>query len=262
MTRLVVHPGFHKTGTTSVQTLLRVNRGVLSDHLRIYLRDDFEELANTARRYCLKPKALRLGHVGDAAKRFFDTLDPADPRPVLMSSEDLSGLMPGRRNLTTYAAAAPLMATLCTAARARFGKPLRATLFFSTRAADAWLRSAYWQHLRSTRITEDLETYLASAGPAADFDAVLVAVSDAVRRTTVTALALEEMRDLPQGPLTPLLELTEVPDDVRGRIALLPPANVQPDIGLDAIFLALNRSGLHNRDVAAIKAQLMKMAAP
>lgn len=260
MTHLVIHPGFHKTGTTSVQTLLRENRALLSHHLRICLRPDFLELTETTRRYCLNPKPRRLDNVRAAAAAFFATLDLDDPRPILMSSEDLSGLMPGRRDLTTYAAAAPLMAAICTAATARFGDSLRHTLFFSTRDPDGWLRSSYWQHLRGTRMTDDLQTYLVKAAQAADLDAPLAAVHAAVRGATVTSLPLDVSRDLPQGPLTPLLELVELPQTVRARIVLSQPDNVQPDNGLDDVFLALNRSGLHNRNLADIKSRLLRMA--
>lgn len=261
MTRLVIHAGFHKTGTTSVQTLLRENRDLLSEHLAIYLRPDFEELAETCRRYCLNPKPLRLANVGRAAQAFFGTLAADSPRPILMSSEDLSGLMPGRRDLATYAAAPHLMRVICEAARVRFCKPLDLTLFFSTREADSWLRSAWWQHLRGTRMTENLDSYVQSAREAADFDTVLQAVQSTTRGAVVTALPLEESRDLPQGPLTPLLELAGLPDAVRARIEMRPPDNVRPDLGLEPAFLALNRSGLHMKDLAEIKARILKMTA-
>lgn len=260
MTRIVIHAGFHKTGTTSVQSLIHANRRRLGRRLRCYLKPDFIALTEAARSFSVDPDAMRLTELTEAAQAFFDTLDPEDPRDVLMSSEDLSGHMPGRHGLDRYDAAELIMPQIADAARQRFGEPCEITFFFSTRAADRWLRSAWWQNLRSTRITLDLDTYATRYREAAEFDTVLQAIADTVAPARVTALPLEASTALPHGPLTPLLDLLDIPDAMRTRLHDLPPENVQPDQGLPEVFLALNRSGLKERHIKEVKRTLRQMA--
>ncbi|KMK68762.1 hypothetical protein [Puniceibacterium sp. IMCC21224] len=260
MTRLVIHAGFHKTGTTSVQSMIAANRDTLAPLTRCYLRDDFANLTEAARRFSISPDATALENVLDAATEFFDNLDPQDPRAILMSSEDLSGHLPGRHGLDRYDAAALILSQVAEAAHTRFGATLDLTFHFSTRSADAWLRSTWWQNLRSTRMTRDLDDYARTIAAAADHSAILQDVASAVAPDAVTCQPLEETGALPQGPLTPLLDLLGIDAATRATLTVLPPNNVQPDIGLDQVFLALNRSGLRHKQVKEAKRSLRRMA--
>ena len=47
--RIVVHAGFHKTGTSTVQALLRDNREALKPYLRSMLKGGMTELLSAAR---------------------------------------------------------------------------------------------------------------------------------------------------------------------------------------------------------------------
>ncbi len=260
MTRIVIHAGFHKTGTTSVQSLIRTNKRLLERQIRCYLKPDFEALTEFARLFSVAPSERSLTDLREAADLFFLSIDPEDPRDILMSSEDLSGHLPGRRGLDRYDAASLIMVQLAEAARARFGAQVDLVFYFSTRGRDAWLRSTYWQNLRVTRLVLDYDSYAAQIAAAADLDEVLVEVAEAVAPHEVSALPLEESTDLPQGPLTPLLDLTDFSEVTRAKLHLLPPENVQPDLGLEPVFLALNRSGLKDRYVSEAKKQLRQFA--
>ena len=259
MTRLVIHAGFHKTGTTSVQSLIRANAALLSRRVRPFLKDDFKPLTAAARAFSAAPGAVALAEVTAQAEAFFATLDPADPRPVLMSSEDLSGHLPGRQGLTCYDAAPLALSQIADAALARFGAEAELVFYLSTRAREPWVRSTWWQNLRSTRLTEDFDTYAARIAAAADLPAVVAEVAQAVAPARVEHVALEDSRDMPQGPLTPILDLLPVPPRMRRRMALLPPANVQPTLGLEPVFLALNRSGLGDEALSTAKKRLLRL---
>lgn len=258
MSRLVVHAGFHKTGTSSVQAMLRSNRKLLDRHLRVLLKEDFEGLTDAARQFSIHPSEDTLATVGSRAARVFRKLDRDDPRPILMSSEDLSGHMPGRRGLDRYNAAPLVMAKLEENARYHFGDALDLQVFFSTRAAEPWLRSSWWQTLRATRLTDDLETF--SRAVDADLDKILAEIRSALPQLPVHAMALEDSATLTHGPLTPLLALTELAPEVCAQLTILPPSNVQSLDGMDQIFLALNRSGLSEENLRQAKTDLRHMA--
>jgi hypothetical protein len=141
MTRVVIHAGFHKTGTTTVQSTINANRRLLSRQVRCYLKPDFEKLTRMARAFAATPDEDGLVAVRRAAGKFFASVDDSDPRPVLMSSEDLSGTLPGRHGEHGYDAAPLILAQLSEAAGDRFGAALDLVFHFSTREAGPWLRS-------------------------------------------------------------------------------------------------------------------------
>lgn len=64
----------------------------------------------------------------------------------------------------------------------------------------------------------------------------------------------------PQGPLTPLLGLLGLPDQVRDLLASPPPMNRQPDLGIAEVLLALNRSGLDDETLSKAKKTMRRLA--
>lgn len=260
MTRIVIHAGFHKTGTSSVQAMLRKNGDRLARHLRVFLKDDFEALTKAARAFSIHRDSARLEKVRARAAEFFAMLDPGDARPVLMSSEDLSGHLPGRHGIGRYDAAPPVMAMLEEVIRTRPGSETELTFVFSTRDPEAWLRSTWWQNLRSTRLTTEFDAYSEEIGTAADMGAVLAEAATALAAAKVVGAPLEHSRDRPEGPLAPLLDLVGLPEGIREKLEILPPVNAEPEIGLSEVFLALNRSGLNDKNLRDAKTLLRKMA--
>ncbi|MFP7671980.1 hypothetical protein ACG74X_01355 [Marivita sp. S0852] len=258
--KIVIHAGFHKTGTTSVQAMLRENAQHLAPHLRVYLKEDFEDLTNKARAFSIDPREKTLRHVVRAAMAFFETMDRNDPRPILIASEDLSGHMPGRHGLQCYDGAGLVMKCLAETAYAHFGSDVELTFYFSTRDPDTWLRSTWWQNLRSTRLTQDFETYRATFEDARSFDDILNEVKEDVAPAHVTSQSLDMSKDVPLGPLQPVLDLIPLADFDPSCLTVLPPENVQPDVGIDAVFLALNQSGLPDKDIQDAKRTIRKMA--
>ncbi|TNF19456.1 MAG: hypothetical protein EP318_14955 [Rhodobacteraceae bacterium] len=259
MVRVVIHAGFHKTGTSSVQSMARANAALLQPHARILLRADFRALTEATRAYSVTRKPRALDRVHAEAEAVFQALDPADPRPVALLSEDLCGHLPGRHDIADYGAAPALMAQLAAAAVAVLGPEVGLHFHLSTRAAAPWFRSAYWQILRSARRTEGPEDFARLHAGAADFDPVVAGIAAAVAPYPVEPVALEGLREAPQGPMTPLLDLLAIPPEIRAALAPAAPANVRPE-GLDEVFLALNRCGLPDGKVAMLKKTTLRVA--
>ena len=259
-TKIVIHAGFHKTGTTSVQAMLRANAKHLSPHIRVFLKDDFQDLTVTARNFSIKPTEKTLRKVSKATAAFFSTLDQTDPRPILMSSEDLSGHMPGRHGLECYDSSGLVMKAISDAAVKHFGPDVDLTFFFSTRGRASWLRSTWWQNLRSTRLTQDLAAYTAQFDTARYLDDILQEIAADVAPFKVVSEPLEQSSQKPLGPLSPLLDLVAVKDLDHEKLQSLPPENVQPDAGIDRVFLALNQSALPDKDIQDAKRSIRIMA--
>ena len=259
MRRLIVHAGFHKTGTTTVQKTLRLNRQALNPHLKVILRRDMIAVCEAARAWSVSRDPL------DAALFRYELAQLAEGwsdnarRPILMVSEDLSGHMPGRHGLSAYDAAPPLMQALAeTLTEVR--PDLQLQLFFSTRAERPWLDSCHAQNLRSARITLSRIDYRRTYRRSADLAAIVAQVAAVIAPWPVTSAALEACLDRPLGPLDPLLDLVGLPAPVRAGLTPHPPANRTPPPEVLDRLLALNRSNLDPQALRAAKQALAQKA--
>ncbi len=252
--RVLIHPGFHKTGTTSLQRGAQGQRLLLERRVQMVLPNDMEAVNHAARRYSLGASAKRLAAFDAAATALAETLTREDARPLLVSSEHLCGLIPGRKSVRSYAAAPDLVTRFSLTLAARIpGADL--TVWFSTRQPDAWLRSVYWQNLRGSRITEDLADYAAGMAPAADLDGIVAQVRARLDGLApVIATSLESFGDRPLGPLGVALDLLGVSAE---GLSPLPLQNVQPAAAAE-LLLSLNRSDLGDAELAEAKAQALR----
>lgn len=253
--KIVLHAGFHKTGTSTVQAVLRTNRKTLMPALAIRLKGQMAELMSATRGYSTygTPDAL------DKVSRRFDALLAELPgmprRALLLSAEELSGHMPGRGPLADYSAAPVLMYQFWQRARVKF--PETPIVFcFATRAADAWQRSAWAEHVKSSGMRLDLNEYCTRYPLASDLDAVVREVRRRVP-APVHSYALEDCANLPLGPADPVLDLCDIPDDIRSALTPEPPQNTRLGDDILAALLRINRT--HNDTDArnAAKASLL-----
>ncbi|WP_425039894.1 hypothetical protein [Primorskyibacter sp. S187A] len=260
MAQLVVHAGFHKTGTKSVQACLAANAPLLAPQVRIYLKDDILPLTKAARAYSVQRTAPALAAVSRAAENFCSHIAAQGSQNVVVSCEDLAGVMPGRRGVESYAAVPMIMDVIAQAVRKHLGSTLDLTLVFTLRDPDSWLASLWWQHLRSTRYTLDARSHARQMQEAADFEAIMAMTRKTVPEVQVVAAPLEEYRDLPHGPATVLLDILEIPAEIQRDMERGAIENSRPAGKLEPVFLALNQSDLPNAVVTETKKRLMRAA--
>ncbi|MEO0402829.1 MAG: hypothetical protein AAF214_10680 [Pseudomonadota bacterium] len=252
-TRLVVHAGFHKTGTTTIQNTLAAHAGDLKAHLNLHLRPDVAGLCEAARAYSVSRSKLDLGLVAYEAAVL---AEPWEHDTILLSSEDLSGHMPGRHGLTDYAAAAPIAKTMAQAWRAAHPDCV-ITFVYTTRAPEPWLASCYVQHLRATRIQLELAEYVETYASSARFSTVLDAVRGALPSAQVVEVPMEShAANLAAAVLDPC----NLPASVLDRITAAPPANTAPNPDKIDQMLALNRSDMSDGDWRAARNKPHKQA--
>ena len=245
---LIIHAGFHKTGTTSVQRALDENRAALHPW-RILLRPEIDDLCAAAKRFARTEGAVARKCVVKEAQTAFTTMPPC---PTVISAEDLTGLIPGRMGRRGYPAAIDLLTMLVQALPA-----YAPHIFLSTRSATPWLKSCHAHHLRHTRLCEDLASYTTAQTNGADLDGLARAIAAALAPVPVSHSPLDDTGGLPHGPLTPLLDLMGVPETIRNTLQPVPHTNASlPDHILDAL-LELNQSDLDDATLTARKRALI-----
>ncbi|MDK3020277.1 hypothetical protein [Pseudodonghicola flavimaris] len=254
--RVICHAGFHKTGTTTLQQGLALNRDALSRHLRLVPRGRSAAAGRTARAWSEARDPLEMALFRYELAVLMTRWNRRDPRPIMLSAEDLAGHMPGRHGVADYGAAPALMQAVV-ATLAEIAPEAEPVFYFSTRAPEAWLASCHAQHLRATRMRLDADSFAERHRAAADLPAMVAQIAEAVAPVPVHHTALEQSRDRALGPLDPLLDLCDLPPAARAGLIAPPMANRAAPADCTAALLRLNRSDRDDAEVHAAKQALL-----
>jgi len=255
--RIVVHAGFHKTGTTSLQQALLAHAPRIDRLFRIELRATspaFRQVCEAARSLSLDPAALP--GLQAALAGWSDGLTLLPGQGLLVSSEDLSGHMPGRGSVTDYRAALPVAVALQRTLALRFGPGADVRFLFTTRHADDWLRSIHWQLAKAPDLRINVVKFRHRHAGAADFGRILTPLS------ALVPLTIRPLADLigRLGPVDALYDLADLPQALRDSLPALAPANQSPPHDLAGTFIKLNRSGLPTEEIQRLKHEMRAAA--
>ena len=255
--RIILHPGFHKTGTTTVQTCLHQNGPQIWPTTALGLGFKFPELLHAARGYSTWRDPFTLEKFAVRLAAFLAHLDLPPTRKLVISAEELAGHLPGRREVPDYGALPELMGRAVEVFEAQYPQGIDLTICLSTRASDPWLDSAWAEHVKASRMVLDLEDFRARFAPAADLDHMVAAVRAAVDYPVVS-WRLEDTRALPLGPAQPLLDLLDLPPHNRNALKPADGQNARLAPGVLAQMLELNRSDLDPEALRAAKTELIR----
>jgi hypothetical protein len=258
--RVIIHAGFHKTGTTSLQQALRANRAALLPEIRLVLRPGMTALCESARAYSRSREDYDLGLVKYEAAMLIEALAEEDADTLILTSEDLAGHLPGRHGLHGYGATPDLMRALSVAFRAAAPDD-DLTFFFTTRAPDPWLRSCYAQHLRASRMVWDEADYVKRMRTSAEHDKIVDLVRREVPGHAVIHAALEDHADRPLGLADALLDHLEFDGVRRASLVRTPLRNASLGPEISAQLLALNRTDMSPAALRRAKRDLIGGAA-
>lgn len=259
--RVILHPGFHKTGTSSLQACLAANRAALAPYCRIVLQDELTPPLRHATRFCLEHDPLDLASFTATFAETCQKLAREDAQTLVMSCEGLSGRTPGKNGVKTYAAAPPLAFAMQDAIRAVWGRKTDLTLLYTTRDAESWLSSAWRHNLWGYRVTEDFPAFREIYGKAADFTAITSQISAGLKWAQLQIAPLHSVENAAAGPAEAILRLLPLPEDLRPTLINPGLRNNGRSEAISAAFLALNRSGLSDDELKRRKAALLRSAA-
>lgn len=261
MTRVIVHAGFHKTGTSSLQDFLKQNRAALKPVLTYYGKADFVKAGVHARIYGQRQFWWRRLLFRRAFRRFLAAVP--DAPLIVLSRETFAGAMPGHRKLggsrvENYAdAAIPLAREILRGLRRRFGPDVAVDFLYTLRDRDSWLDSVHGHLLRSIHLTDDLADYLAGFHVLPDPEVDANRIAKALAPVPVHIAWLEDYADLPEGPAGAVLDLAGVPDDFRLALAPVGPRNPGQSRAVRDVFLKINRAGGSRAELKAKKEHLL-----
>lgn len=259
--QIVLHAGFHKTGTKTLQACLRANAPQLPHPWRVETRPDNDALravVEAARDYSASGKKADLAMVSAQTVLWLGGLDLQPGQGLLVSSEDFSGHMPGRFGVVDYSALIPVLHAVVSMAGRLYDGQVQAQILLTTRARDPWLRSLYFQQAKHPDLTDDFNTFCAAMPKAADH----VAIAANLRRklgeaTPVHLQMLEDLSPRRLGPAHAMFDLARLPT---ADLTPAQPHNTMPAPGLAEAFVSANRLGLPRPDLKRMKEDLLKAA--
>ncbi|MGC1503209.1 MAG: hypothetical protein WA782_03615 [Sulfitobacter sp.] len=238
--RIILHAGFHKTGTSSIQATLRENRVALKKQIALRLRWHLKDIVAAARGYSTDSDPLTLIKVQLRFGEMVNAIPGMPRRTLIISAEELSGHLPGRGPLADYSAAPVLLYAYWEILRKAYPEA-EILIYLTTRSPDTWLASAYWEHVKSSGMTMDFDAFEQTYAGAANLDAMVAEIASRVP-TVVEAQRLEECVDLPLGPADPLLDLCDIPLSLRPSLVAVPPANRRHNQDVLNAMLEVNRT--------------------
>ncbi|WP_420586168.1 hypothetical protein [Ruegeria sp.] len=249
MLKVLVHQGFHKTGTTTFQRTLSKNQHTLKDRVNVLLPRDVQDAGFSARRYAVAPKDRTLINFGKKLRSALKPYVGQTEKPLLISNEEFAGLIPGRKGVWSYTYTHVLAEALLEEIQQLTDAQIHITLLYTTRSPADWIRSTYWQNLRSNRILEDISEYSKLLHQGADLGAVVDRVRASVSsRANVVSVDVTDQSDR----LVPLIKALSILDVRSDDLIAIKDQNVQPN-GSAEYFLELNRSPMTDEEVAAAK---------
>ncbi len=256
--RIILHAGFHKTGTSSVQAALAAHRAALAPHWAVQVAALSGPLARVA-------KAALAASVDPAALvelRVALALWAAGLRPgagLLISCEDLVGHMPGRHGLRSYAAACHLVPEVAQALTTRFpGAAVEVLL--TTRAAPDWLRSLHWQLSKHPEMRLTARGYARRFADAAKPEPILRALAPLLAPVRLHSVPIEMLAPRRLGPVEALYDLAELPDALRASLPPVPRVERSTPLDLADTFVRLNRAGLDPVELDRMKHEMVTLA--
>ncbi|MGR3468960.1 MAG: hypothetical protein ACU0CI_13890 [Shimia sp.] len=256
--RIIVHAGFHKTGTTSLQHYLRSHRPQMRRFFDYIDYRSFPEVTAAANTFSQMRNPLTLRRFRLRLRRALDGRVGADV--LVLSAEAFSGLMPGHRRWTgapilDYGGAVPL-AFAVRDVLGRIAPDAAVEFAYTTREREAWIASV-WAHLvRSIRMTDDLGTFRARFDPKWGPTQAAQRIAEALP-CPVHLLPLEATMEALTGPAGPILDLAGVPPGVQARWPMAVRKNTGNDAEETTQLLSLNRSIRGREALRAAKAALL-----
>ncbi len=261
MTRILVHAGFHKTGTTALQSFLNANRAALGDRAAIYLGRRLGAARKLGRVYGELPVPWRRLAFRRALDAFVSDLP--DAPLIVISRESFSGAMLGAsrmgRPVTSYLpVAARLAQDIVAALRARFGDAAEVEFLYTTRNTPGLLRSVWGHQLRTKALADDFETFAAPFAAMPGLAAQAQRIAALLAPVRVHIAPLEDVADHRLSHGVTLLRLLGVPE--ADWSAFAPPTDTYagPSPSLCEAFLKMNRARPVPADLRARKEALWR----
>ncbi len=258
---IIVHAGFHKTGTSSLQAYLQEYRNELLPFARIYIKSDLKDLSSAGRFYGQFPSLLRARLFRRKLRKFLSNIE--DNKVIVISRETFCGIMPGHRRFGIWPArkmtpiATKLAIIIEQELRRRFGEDTEITLLYTTREKESWHKSVWGHIVRSINLKIAREEFVYQLKNQPSLDDEVETIRRNLKYANVLSRSLEELKTHPLGPAGAIIDLLELPKNWNVQHPPKTINNVGEPKDIQNEFLRLNRD---MKNAKILKSQKEKIA--
>ncbi len=259
--KIIVHMGFHKTGTSSLQSYLRRYKNELKPYADIYLHEDFGHLGETGRAYARFTTIVRRLLFRRSLRNFLASIPNAET--LVMSRETFCGIMPGHRRFECFGiyrvnpVAKILAREMVHGLRNRFGYEPEIILLYTTRDRDEWIQSAWGHVVRSIRMTLNKDQFAAKLKNVKSLEKEVKKIQEYVNGAVVISASLGELKKHPLGPANAVVSLLDLPSNWAEKYPMKTVNNVGYTSELQQRFLEMNRNIKDKKILVSEKARLV-----
>lgn len=250
MQKAVIHAGFRKVGSSTIQAGLQLNQDLLSDTHHLLIRDDLIRPLRKAVMHCTRHNNWFSRRAIDTAITQIVSRLKADSkgRTIVVSDENLFGSFSYLPNGDTLIDWALIVLPKLEAALRQQG--IEPQFIVYTRPVADWCKSAWVQSVRRKGFGGDFEDWM--KGMPADFSwDVEVARLEAALSSPLQRVDLKSEAQTAPFLGHAVLKAADVAPDVLARIKPIGPQNTSPSKGAMALIQMVNAAserGLVKRD--------------
>ncbi len=252
MRQILLHPGFHKTGTSSANHFLWVNRAALAPYFDLRMFRHFKAISTLCATFSKSQDPMDFLEFVELMDASFKENPLNSDRDALISCKGFCGHLPGTPGVHSYESVPILMTYLAGYLADRY-PDAQVKVVFTTRGPKDWLFSVYRQQLRGHRLMLDFEEFAHTYKAAADLRSIIDRTAAVLAPLPVMFMPLEDAAKHPLGPGGAIVDLMKVPASVKATLSPVGVDNAGPTENIWAKFLAHNRSTAPDHQVAKLK---------
>lgn len=252
---IIIHPGFHKTGTSALQHCLRLNRNALQTHARIWLLPQIKDGITICRKFAVSKDPSDLYDLQSAFETAFESYHGF--KPLILSCEGLCGRTPGQDGVADYNAALAMLPVLAQTLKQKFGDRLKLEFFFTLRQSKSWLCSAWRHNLLGTDLTLDWDSFQKEYAHAGALDTMANQLAVALEPALCHKVWLEDYSDNRLGIAAALFDVLNIPQATQDTLQAPKDRNIGISAEVADHFRSLNKADMSKTSLQSLKQAIL-----
>ncbi len=239
--RFILHAGFHKTATTTLQHFLKENGEILSAQYSLWVSEFIKPISNKASKFSMQRDYEILTEMTERLSVYLEEEAKLHDLDVICSHEDFSGQLPGRsKSNNNYDAIFETLPALCETIK-KSGLFTEIIVYFSTRDYTKWIESLYWHLIQSTNLRLELKTFKKQHRSFPDLEDIVTNIRKIMPELTIISANIDDYSTAEFGATTPFIDLIDPPMKIRENLQNIPRRRVRLPLEASLKLLKLNQ---------------------
>lgn len=240
--RFILHAGFHKTATTSLQHFLIENSGVLSTQHSIWVSDFIKPISNKASKFSILRDTKILSEMAYRLQVYIEDEAKLHSKDIICSHEDFSGQLPGRADTNNhYDTIHETLPILCKTITDS-GLFSEIIVYFSSRNHEKWLESLYWHLVQNFDLKLDFNNFKIKYTTFPKLEEIINKIRLKILDVKIVSANIDDYKDAEFGAITPFIDVINPTEDMRSKLQNIDRHRVRLPMDICLELLEINRN--------------------